>query len=410
MRTTNRSVGVLAGCLLLVSVGVLFAQDWPQWRGTNRDGKVTGFTVPGTWPKSLVEKWKKSVGLGDATPALVGDKLYVFTRRGDDEVPAVSQRRGRKRALGEQVPGQSGHRALGAGPRWTEKLTCRSGRQRRDSGCDRGCVLRGCGQRQDSLAKRRLQEGAPVLYFHVADRRRRHGRGATGRIRQRNDGRLRPGLRHAKWTWKGDGPSYASPVLMTVDGVKQIVTLTDKNVVGLAAADGKVLWEIPFAPGGRMSYNAATPIVEGDTVIFTGQGRGTKAVKVEKDGDKFVTKPIWSNDQLAPQFNSPVLKDGLLFGLTDRGLFYCIDAKTGKTAWTDKTSHGRGFCALVDAGPVLLALPASHELIAFKADGKGYSELAKYQVSSKQTYASPVVAGQRIFVKDADAVTLWMLE
>ena len=88
----------------------------------------------------------------------------------------------------------------------------------------------------------------------------------------------------AKWTWKGDGPSYASPVLMTVDGVKQIVTLTDKNVVGLAAADGKVLWEIPFAPGGRMSYNAATPIVEGDTVIFTGQGRGTKAVKVEKDG------------------------------------------------------------------------------------------------------------------------------
>ena len=54
---------------------------------------------------------------------------------------------------------------------------------------------------------------------------------------------------------------------------------------------------------------------------------------------------IWSNDQLAPQFNSPVLKNGLLFGLTDKGFFFCIDAKSGKTAWTDKTNRGGGFGA-----------------------------------------------------------------
>jgi outer membrane protein assembly factor BamB len=210
-----------------------------------------------------------------------------------------------------------------------------------------------------------------------------------------------------KWKWTGDGPGYASAVLMTVGGTKQIVTLTDKSVVGLAVADGKLLWQIPFEPQG-MSYNAATPIVDGQTVIFTGQGRGTKAVKIEKQGDSFAAKELWSNE-LAPQFNSPVLHDGLLFGLTGRGSLFCLDAQTGKTDWTDETNHGRGFCALLDAGSVILALPPSGELIAMKPAAK-FEELAKIKVAETATYAHPVLSGKRLFVKDQDAVTLLTFE
>ena len=77
--------------LLIVSVGLVGscgapAADWPQWRGPNRDAKVTGFTAPAAWPKELTKKWSEKVGEGVATPALVGDKLYVFTRKGGDEV------------------------------------------------------------------------------------------------------------------------------------------------------------------------------------------------------------------------------------------------------------------------------------------------------------------------------------
>src|SRR5205823_8147370 len=61
-------------------------QDWPQWRGPNRDNEVIGFTVPQSWPKTLTQKWKVTVGLGDASPDLVGDKIYVFTRQGQEEV------------------------------------------------------------------------------------------------------------------------------------------------------------------------------------------------------------------------------------------------------------------------------------------------------------------------------------
>ena len=62
------------------------ADDWPQWRGPGRDNKVTGFTAPAAWPKELTKKWKVPVGTGDASPALVGDKVYVFARQGDEEV------------------------------------------------------------------------------------------------------------------------------------------------------------------------------------------------------------------------------------------------------------------------------------------------------------------------------------
>src|SRR5262249_45915847 len=69
------------GCSLVVK-----GQDWPQWRGPNRDGKVAGFTPPKSWPASLTKKWSKAVGIGISSPALVGDRLYAFGRIGGDEV------------------------------------------------------------------------------------------------------------------------------------------------------------------------------------------------------------------------------------------------------------------------------------------------------------------------------------
>ncbi|HEX41429.1 MAG TPA: hypothetical protein ENN81_05140, partial [Phycisphaerales bacterium] len=69
--------------VLLVSTGV--ARDWPQWRGADRDGKAVDFKAPASWPEQLQQAWRTTVGSGDSTPALVGDRLYVFTRQGDEE-------------------------------------------------------------------------------------------------------------------------------------------------------------------------------------------------------------------------------------------------------------------------------------------------------------------------------------
>lgn len=214
---------------------------------------------------------------------------------------------------------------------------------------------------------------------------------------------------NAKWKWTDEGPGYASPALLTVGGTKMITTLTEKSIVGLAVADGKLLWQVPFAPQGR-AYNAATPIVAGATVIFTGAGRGTKAVQVEKQGDAFAAKELWGNADNSVQFNTPVLKNGLLFALSDKGNFYCVNAQTGQTTWTDATGGRGAFGSVVDAGTVLLDLTPKSQLIVFEPSDKEYKELASIKVAEKPVYAYPVVAGNRLCVKDQDSVTLWKLE
>ena len=62
MAIWNRTIGVVLGCALLASATGAFAQDWPQWRGANRDGKAAGFEAPQTWPGTLEAKWRTTVG------------------------------------------------------------------------------------------------------------------------------------------------------------------------------------------------------------------------------------------------------------------------------------------------------------------------------------------------------------
>ena len=76
---------LLAGAVILAAPAAR-GGDWPQWRGANRDAKVTDFKVPQKWPKELTQKWKVAVGEGVATPALVGDKLFVFSWEGGKEI------------------------------------------------------------------------------------------------------------------------------------------------------------------------------------------------------------------------------------------------------------------------------------------------------------------------------------
>ncbi len=78
----------MIGALALLGANTLLAQDWPQWRGANRDGKVAAFVAPKQWPAQLTQKWSAPIGVGDSTPALVGNKLFTFGRRETNEVVA----------------------------------------------------------------------------------------------------------------------------------------------------------------------------------------------------------------------------------------------------------------------------------------------------------------------------------
>ncbi len=184
--------------------------------------------------------------------------------------------------------------------------------------------------------------------------------------------------------------------------------MVEKNIVSIATADGKLLWQIP-TPAQRRFFNSATPIVNGQTIIYSGQGEGTKAVTIQKQGTGFAVNNLWNNSELGTGYNTPVLKDGILFGLSDRGRLYCMNAENGETAWADDTSH-KNFGAVLDAGSVILALPSDSELIAFTPSGKEYEELARIKVADTPVYAHPVIAGNMIYIKDNETLTMWTIE
>jgi outer membrane protein assembly factor BamB len=408
MHSANRWVGVMMVGVILIGATGACAQDWPQWRGPNRDGKVAGFAAPEKWPTALAQKWKITVGQGDATPALVGDKLYVFTRQGDDEVLQCLSAADGKEVWQSKYAAQAVTGAPSRHPGPRSSPTVADGKVvTLGVGGVLSCFDAATGKvlwRKDEFPKVVPQFFAAMSPIVVDGLCIAHLGGKDGGAVMAFD--LATG--DPKWKWAGEGPAYDSPVLMTVDGTKQIVTLTEKNLVGLAVADGKLLWQVAAAPQGRC-YNSATPIVDGSTVIYTGQGSGTRAVKIEKQGDAFAAKELWSNEALGTGFNTPVLKDGRLFGLSDKGNLYCLDAKTGQAGWTDSNRLGN-FGAILDAGACLLALPSNSELIAFKPADKAYEELARIKVSDTPVYATPVIAGNRVFVKDQESVALLTIE
>jgi outer membrane protein assembly factor BamB len=418
----------------MVTLALAFAscasgQDWPQWRGPARDGKSEGFKAPSTWPKELKQDWKVTVGEGVATPALVGDKLYVFARTEGAETTSCLDAATGKELWKDKYDsaGASGPSSGFSGPRASPTVV---------DGKVITFGVRGvlsCLNAADGKViwrKEDFKNATPKFYTAssplVTD----------GLCIAEVGGGDNPGGVVAydlasgkeKWKWTGDSSAYGSPVLMTVDGMKLIVALTDTKIVALTASDGKQVWETPFAVQGR-GYNASTPIVDGQTLFYTGSGRGVTAVKLEKKGDGIAATELWKNTDNSVMFNTPVLKNGFLFGLGATNDFFCINAKDGKTAWTAPSTHasasatgegggggrrggmGRGgFGTIVDAGSVLLGLTPSSELIAFQPTDKAYTEVGRIKVADTPTYASPIPSGNRLFVKDQDAVTLWAVQ
>ncbi|HEX5269387.1 MAG TPA: PQQ-binding-like beta-propeller repeat protein, partial [Gemmataceae bacterium] len=394
---------------------------WPQWRGPHRDARATDFKAPKTWPKDLTKKWAEKVGDGVATPALVGDKLYVFTRQGDDEVVSCRNAADGKEVWSDKYPSPSfrGPDSSFLGPR--SSPTVAEGKVV-TLGAD---GILSCYDTSGKKLWRKEDYKGSVPRFHVASSPivvdglcvAQLG-GGQGGVTVAYD--LATG--EQKWKAGSDSPAYASPVLVSLGDTKAVIVETEGSIFALNVADGKQLWKIAYPVTGRMGYNASTPMVEGETLIYGGSSRGTKAVKLEKKDGGVTAKDLWSNMDNSVQFNTPVLKGGLIYGLNNSDKLFCINAESGKTLWSAAIGAGgggggggrgmgrAGYGSLVDAGSVLLALTPAGQLVVFEPSDKEFKEVAKYKVADGGTYAYPVVSGNRIFIKDRDSLTLWTVE
>jgi len=402
MKKVNLIISVIITIIFISSADCL-AQDWPQWRGINRDSKVTGFKAPASWPTDLKQDWKVTVGFGDATPLLAGNKLYLNTRQADHEVilcldAATGKELWRNSYPSIAVTGPSASQH--PGPRGTPAISNGKVVAFGAAGII-SCVDAETGK---LLWRKENPTNAYPAFFTGASPIITDGLCILP-IGKKDDGQVVAydmNTGNEKWKWSGDGPSYSSPSIMTIDGKKQLILFTEKNLMALSLADGKLLWQLPTAVQQRY-YNCVSPYIDGQTIFLTGQGTGMKAIKVEKSGNEYITKELWTNPEVGAKWNTPVLKDGFLYGFTDQKRIYCLNALTGKTAWIDNAVNS-DFSTIVDCGPVIIGLTATDNLIILKPDPAAYNEVKKYKVSETAIYSYPVIAGDKIYIKDAETL------
>jgi outer membrane protein assembly factor BamB len=374
--------------------------------------------APKMWPKELTKKWSATVGTGVSSPVLAGGKVYTFGRIGAEEATTcldavtgkeIWQDKYAAKAIGGIASGYGGPRstpAVAQGKVYTLGVN--------------GTVS--CLDAASGKVVWRKETGEKPQFFTstsplvVDDKCVVFLSALTAFDTQSGE---------VKWTGPKGAP-YGSPILLNVGGTKQIVTPTDKALVGINLADGKQAWQTKL-PGSSYSASYPTPIVSGQTVIYGGPGGkggggSTIAVKIEKKGDEFVTSELWKSAG-AYQYSTPVLKDDLLFGLSSAKTFFCMDAKTGKVLWTDDTPRGEAG-GILNAGSLIIAVtgPAAakgklnenvagdEELVAFEPNSAGYKEIAKYKLSPGSGLAYPIVSGNRVYVKGNNELTLWTIE
>ena len=396
---------VIVAALVLLLAKVASAADWPQWRGPARDGRAS-LAPRATLPEALTPAWKVAVGEGHASPVVVGDRVYVFSRGGEEEVVQAlelasgkSTWRASYRAPYTMSSAATSH---GKGPKSTpaaaggrvftfgisgilSAFDAASGRLawRKEPGAERGSPLYG-------VALSPIVEGASVI-VHVGG----PGKGAltafdvaTGAVR---------------WAWKGDGPAYASPVVATIGGVRQVVTFSESFLVGVSADRGELLWKIPFTTA--YVQNAVTPVVDGDRVVYSGLDHPLRAIRVARGATGWTTEPLWESADVAAYMSTPVLEGGRIYGLSHRkkGQMFCLDASTGKAIWLSEGRLGDN-AALVAGGGRVFALTTEADLLVLPQKGDTFAPARRYRVAPSPTWAHPIVTGEGVLVKDRDSL------
>jgi outer membrane protein assembly factor BamB len=238
---------------LVATAGLTLAADWPEWRGLNRASRAPDFKVPDQWPEQLSQKWKVTVGDGDATPSLVGDRLYVFTLvDGQEVLRCLNAETGKEiwqdkyEAQGATGPA-SGHAGPRSSPTVAEGKVVTLG--------VRGMLS--CLDAETGKVLWRKDEYKAWPQFFVSSSPIVIDGLCIAQLGGRDNGAIVAydlAKGEQKWKAADASPAYASPVAVTSGGSPLIIAMTAGKMVALQPGDGKVAWEAELGgggPGGR---------------------------------------------------------------------------------------------------------------------------------------------------------------
>ena len=382
--------------------------DWTQWRGPNRDGVIPGAQT--SWPATLTQRWKIEVGPGYATPIVVDNRVYQFSRIGGNETMSAID------ADSGKVLWQTGYPAQftmhpsatqhGPGPKSTPVLA---------GGRLYSIGMTGVITALDAATGSQIWQKpgstivptyathsfSPIVdgdqvIFHVGG----HDDGALTAF-DLNTGEVR-------WSWNGDGPGYGSPMVATIGATRQVIALTQKKFVGIDASTGALLWEVPYPV--QVDTSSLTPIIYGQTVIVGATDYPVQAYAPTRQGDRWVANKAWENPDVSMRMSNGVIVRDMLFSLStrNRGQYFALDAKTGKTLWTSEGRQARQ-ASIQTAGDLVFSLEDDGELVITRLTPAGAEPVRRYQLADEETWTQPVISGNRVFVKDVTSLALWTL-
>lgn len=200
------------------------------------------------------------------------------------------------------------------------------------------------------------------------------------------------------WKSLGDEAAYSSPMLVTLDGQRQLLVSVANRVAGLRVEDGAQLWEFPWVVqmGNR---NVAQPVLLSTNrfLLSAGYGTGCAAVEITRSTDHWIAREVWRNKNLKNKFTSSVFWQGHVYGL-DEDILICLDAETGARNWKEGR-YGYGQVVLADSQLIILC--GEGDLAIVSAIPDRHVELIRFPAITGKTWNHPAMADGRLLVRNA---------
>jgi len=423
MRRLNRALAAMVVvCLSALSANFLRADDWPQWRGPNRDGvwHETGI-VEKFEDKQLKLDWRARIGSGYSGPTIADGRVFVTDRLVEpsqvERVHCFDAKTGRELWTHTYDCRYSGV-GYEAGPR--AAVTIDQGRAFALGAMGNlHCLDAANGAviwKKDLLKEYHIQMpiwgiaaaplvDGPLLIVQVG------GEKSCVVAFDKATGEER-------WKSLDDRASYSAPIIIQQAGRRVLVCWTGDSIAGLDPATGGVRWRYPFKPS-KMVLNVATPVVHGDRLFLTAFYDGSLMLRL--DQKQPAVEEIWrkvGRDEQHTQalqsiISTPHFDGDNIYGVDSYGQLRCLDAATGDRVWESQAAVPKARWStihFVRNGSRMFLFNERGELIIAELSPGGYHEISRTQVIEPTTgqlpqrggvcWAHPGFADKHIFARN----------
>ncbi|MEN8204083.1 MAG: PQQ-binding-like beta-propeller repeat protein [Bacteroidota bacterium] len=376
--------------------------EWPGFRGVQRDSKIQDLKIETDWTTSPpLELWRRPVGPGCSSFAVHGEMMYTLEQRGDNEVVACYNLHSGDPVWKYSYEARFWDSHAGAGPRSTPTLS--NGRVytlgatgilnvidetdgtliwSRDAASETGMQSLEWGFASSPLVVNELVIVA-----------------VSGKLAAYDIEAGEP-----SWYGPDGGESWSSPHLLSIDGVEQVVFMSESGATSFQPEDGKVLWEHPW-PGAQIVQPAFCE--DGDLIISAGNAKGIGRFKVSLASDVWTVEERWISVRLRPNFNDFVVHKGHAYGFEGPSLA-CLDLEDGKRKW--KSGRYGGQILLLADQDLLLVLTEKGELTLVEALPSKHTELSKFPAIESKTWNHPVLVNDILLVRNTQEMAAFRLK